>query len=190
MKLLAFVLVGALVLAACGGGDEGDSRAEKLYHTYRSTEDRRDAAEKRLRDAFSDIAAAAERESRADVVAAAERGRSAAAEIDRLLAVEIGAAEGLEGFASLAESARRLRMGLDTTRRGLALFVRQLEIAVDDPLLAAAANAARVQDLAHDAVSLSTDGELLVRRADRAIALALGLEPRLDPVLDAPTTTG
>jgi hypothetical protein len=188
VKVLALVLVGALALAACGG-DDADSPAKKLYGTYRSTEDRRNAAEQRLREAFSDLAAAAERQSRGDALAAAERGRSAATEIDAFLTAEIEAAEGLEDFDFLSQSARDLRRGLDTSRRGLALFVQQLEIALEDPFLAVAANAARVDELAGKAASLSTDGELLVRRADRAIAVALGIEPRLDPVLDAPTTT-
>jgi hypothetical protein len=191
VKALALVLVltGLLLVTACGGGDGADSRAKELYGTYRSTEDRRDAAEKRLRDAFSDIAAAAEQQSRADVLAAADRGRSAAQEIDELLAVELEAADDLSAFKAVAASAHRLRTGLATSRRGLALFVQQLEIALEDPFLDLAVNAGRVEDLARRAATLSTDGELLVRRADRATALALGIEPRVDAVLDATTTS-
>ena len=100
------------------------------------------------------------------------------------------AAEGLERIDGLEENAGRVKRGLETTGHGVAQFARELEIALQDPFLEDTENATRISSLSKRATDLSTKGELLVRRADRALALALGLEPRADAVLDAPTTTG
>lgn len=198
MRGAAAALFGVLAvsLAACGGSGSADragagtAASKELYQAYRTTEDERTDAESRLRRAFSDIAGAAERRDRVSTLAAVERGRSAARDIDRLLERELEAARGLGAFEAVQEGAGRLEAGLDQTRRGLALFVRQLEIAALDPFLDSEENALQVNRLAREAANLSVEGEFAIRRADRAIALALGIEPRLDPLLDAPAATG
>ncbi len=66
----------------------------------------------------------------------------------------------------------------------------QLEIGALDPFLDDEANADEVSRLARRAADLSSEGEVGIRRADRAIALALGLEPRFDTLFGSPATTG
>jgi hypothetical protein len=182
--LAALVALAAALLTACGGTDH-DSHARSLYNAYRAAEDSRTDAEEELRVAFSDISTAAQAEDRAAVLAAARRGQQAAADIDRLLAVELEAARGLTGIEKVATDAKRLTQGLEQSRDSLALVAKELEIALDDPFLAHQAK--EVHDLAKESTDLAVKGELAVRRADRAIALALGLEPRLDQLF---TTTG
>jgi hypothetical protein len=179
----------ALVGAGCGTGD-GKERARDLYGAYRSAEDQRDGAEARLRRAFGDIAAAAEIRDRDSSLAAVERGRAAVADIDRLLGRELEAALGLEAFEDVSREATRLGQGIRTTRASLRLFSRELDIAALDPFLGAKANVDEIRRLARRAANLAVTGELEIRRADRAIAVALGLEPRVDRGLDAETTTG
>jgi hypothetical protein len=185
-KLLAAALFLA-ALAGCGGGS-GES-AEDLYGVYRSTEDERNRAEQALRRSFSEIALAAEQRDAAGVREAAERGREAAEEIESLLEREIAAAQDLGGFSGLAAAARRLERGLDRSLEGVRLFLAQLEIADEDPFLENGGNAAEVGGLAQEAARLSSEGELAVRRADRALAEALGIQPRPDILLDRPATT-
>jgi hypothetical protein len=185
LLLLAFAALG---LGGCGG-DGDDEAAKKLYGVYRSTEDVRNEAESRLRTAFSDLAQAAGERDREGVLDAAEDGREAAVEIEGLLAKEIEAAEGLGEFARLEGDADRLKRGLERTRVGLELFDQQLRLAARDPFLDEPANAAEVSRLARRAARLSVDGEFAIRRADRALALALGIEPRFDLMLDRETTT-
>jgi len=146
----------------------------------------RDEAENRLRQAFADISTAAHKEDSDAVLAAAERGQVAAAETDRLLSAELEAANGLAEIDLTATQAKRLADGLEASRQSLALVVKELEIAVDDPFLAERAD--EVNDLAKRSADLAVEGELAIRRADRALALALGLEPRLDQMFT--TTTG
>jgi hypothetical protein len=185
-KLLAAALLLA-ALAGCGGGES----AEDLYGTYRSTEDERNQAEQVLRRSFSDIALAAERRDGEGVREAAERGREAAEEIEGLLEREIAAAQDLGDFSGLGGAAGRLERGLERSLEGVRLFLTQLEIADEDPFLENGENAAEVGGLAQEAARLSSEGELAVRRADRALAEALGIEPRPDILLDRPgTTTG
>jgi len=184
--LLAALLVFALAVpAACGGS----SSAEDLYRDYRSAEDERDSAESDLRQAFADIALASESGDRPAVLRAVEEGRAAAAEIDDLLVGELEAARALADVGELAASARMLERGLVDTREGLQLVVRELEIARVDPFLDDSDNADEVSDLARQATELAVSGELGIRRADRALALALGLEPRIDRALE-PSPTG
>ena len=173
----------ALALAACGGGDGGRDEARALYRDYRAAQDKRGDAEERLRQAFVDIADAAANEDRADVRAAAARGEEAAAEIDRLLALEVKAAAALASVDGLAEPARRLERGLTTSREGLALVVRELAIARRDPLLERRANEREIRRLARAASDVSQRGELARRKADIALAAALDVEPPVDPVL-------
>jgi hypothetical protein len=180
--VLALIVLATLV-SACGGG--GSSQGEDLYNAYRTAEDQRNQAESRLRQAFSDISSAAQAEDRTAVLAAARRGQQAAADIDRLLAAELEAARGLAAIEKVSADAKRLTEGLQQSRDSLALVVKELQIALDDPFLAHRAK--EVDDLAKESTDLAVKGELAVRRADRAIALALGLEPRLDQMF---TTTG
>ena len=184
MKAAAtLLLLLALGLTACGGG--GGERGEDFYQAYRATEDERSVAEDRLHKAFSDIAVAAERRDRASTLAAVERGQKAIAEIERLLALELEAARGLAQIEALAKDGAQLERGLVTTRKGLRLFARELDIATRDPFLDQKANAREVTRLARTGAYLAADGEMRIRRADRALALALGLEPRFDAALDA-----
>lgn len=191
MRLSTALLIAVLSLAAAGcGGTDDNERARDLYRAYRSAEDERDAAEARLRRAFADIAGAAEGRDRDSSLAAVERGRLAAAEIDGLLGRELEAARGLEAFENVSREATRLRQGIGTTRASLRLFSQELDIAALDPFLGDKVNADEIRRLARRAAKLAVTGELEIRRADRAIAIALGLEPRLDRGLDAETTTG
>ena len=67
-----------------------------------------------------------------------------------------------------------------------------LNVALEDPFLEKDGNQEKVGNLALEGTKLAVQGELAVREADRNIALALGLEPRNDEVLDnplAPTTS-
>jgi hypothetical protein len=187
IPLLSVIL--ALVGAGCGTTD-GNERARDLYRTYRSAEDERDGAEARLRRAFGDIAAAAEIRDRGASLAAVKRGRAAVADIDRLLGREREAALGLEAFDDVSREATRLGQGIRTTRASLRLFSRELDLAALDPFLGDEANVDEIRRLARRAAKLAVTGELEIRRADRAIAVALGLAPRLDRGLDAETTTG
>jgi hypothetical protein len=182
--LAALVALAAALVTACGGTGQ-DSHARSLYHADRAAEDSRTDAEEELRAAFSDISTAAQAEDRAAVLAAARRGQKAAADIDSLLATELEAARGLAAIEKVSADAKRLTEGLQQSRDSLALVMKELEIALDDPFLAHRAK--EVNDLAKESTDVAVKGELAVRRADRALALALGLEPRLDQLF---TTTG
>jgi hypothetical protein len=180
LVVLALVLG---VAVACGGG-EGDTHAQHLYNAYRTAEDQRNQAESDLRQAFTDISLAASKEDRAGVLAAARRGKDAVAEIDRLLAAELEAANGLAAIDSVASTGKQLAQGLEQTKRGLALEAQELDIALADPFLAERAE--EVQRLARRSTEIAVQGELDIRRADRALAIALGIEPRPDQIV----TTG
>ena len=182
-RAVAASLAAIALLSACGGGG-GDSHAEHLYNAYRTAEDQRTQAESELRQAFTDISLAASREDRAGVLAAANQGKDVVAKIDRLLAAELEAANGLGRTQPVAEDGKRLARGIALTRQGLALEARELDVALEDPFLATRAN--EVRRLARRSTDLAVQGELAVRRADHAIALALGLEPRPDQLV----TTG
>jgi hypothetical protein len=190
MRLSTALLIALLALAApgCGGTDEIE-RGRDLYRAYRAAEDERTGAEARLRQAFVDIAAAAETRNRASSLAAVGRGRQALADIDELLRRELEAADGLAAFEDVSRNAAGLRDGIETTRASLRLFSEEFDIAARDPFLTEEANAAKIRTLARRAAKLAVAGELEIRRADRAIAIALGLEPRLDPALEAETAT-
>ena len=180
---LGLVLVAALA-SGCGGNDAGRDRARADYGAYRAAEDERTGVEKELRQAVSEIGAAASERDRKGVIAAATRGETAAAEIHRLLARELDAATGLAAFEPTAEAGTRLAAGLRITRRGLIAVENELAIAHEDPFLDDERNVAEIGRLARQVVILSREGEFAIRRADRAIALELGLEPRPDSMLD------
>jgi hypothetical protein len=182
--LAALVVLAAILVTACGGGDS-DSHARSLYKAYRAAEDARTDAEEELRLAFADISQAAASEDRDAVLAAAQRGQEAVAKIDALIAAELEAARGLASIDKVSSDAEQLTEGLQQSRESLTLVGKELEIAHDDPFLATRRD--EVDDLAKQSSRLGVRGELAIRRADHAIATALGLPTRPDQLF---TTTG
>ena len=179
------VLAYGLLAAACGSTDH-EAHARSLYNAYRTAEDSRTDAEEELRLAFRDIANAAQAQDRDAVLEAAQRGQDAVEQIDDLVAAELEAAQGLSEIDSVSAHGKQLSEGLRLTRSGLALIARELTIALDDPLLETRKK--EIDDLATESADLAGKGELAIRRADRALALALGLKPRLDQMFT--TTSG
>ena len=184
LAALAVLLAGGA--SACGSSDH-EEHARSLYNAYRAAEDARTVAEEDLRQAFADISSAASKLDRAGVVAAAQRGQQAVQKIDDLIAAELEAADGLAEIESTSAHAKRLSEGLQLSRDSLALVSRELDIAIDDPFLETTKK--ELDRLAKQSADLAVQGELEVRRADRALALALGLEPRLDQMFTTPTPT-
>jgi len=188
-KITAFLALGVLACGLAGascGASGHEEHARSLYNAYHTAEDARTDAEEELRLAFRDISAAAQRQDREAVLAAADRGQDAVEKIDDLLTAELDAAHGLAEIDSVAAQAKQLSAGLEVSRSSLDLVAEELTIALDDPFLETRKN--EVDDLAMKSADLAVKGELAIRRADRALAIALGLEPRLDQVLT--TTTG
>ena len=179
------VLAGGLFAAACGSTDH-EAHAQSLYNAYRTAEDSRTDAEEELRLAFRDIANAAQAQDRDAVLEAAQRGQDAVGQIDDLITAELEAAQGLEEIDSVSTQAKQLSNGLRLSRSSLALVGEELAIALDDPFLETRKN--EIDDLTKKSADLAVKGELAIRRADHALALALGLEPRLDEMFT--TTTG
>ena len=179
------VLAGGLFAAACGSTDH-EAHAQSLYNAYRTAEDSRTDAEEELRLAFRDIANAAQAQDRNAVLEAAQRGQDAVDKINDLITAELEAAQGLEGIDSVSAHAKQLSDGLRLSRSSLALIAKELTIALDDPFLETRKK--EIDDLATESADLAVKGELAIRRADRALALALGLEPRLDQMFT--TTSG
>ena len=173
-----------LLASACGSTDH-EAHARSLYNAYRTAEDSRTDAEEELRLAFHDIANAAQTQDRKAVLEAAQRGQDAVDQINDLFTAELEAAQGLEEINSVSAHAKQLADGLRLSRSSLALVGEELAIALDDPLLETRKN--EIDDLAKHSAHLAVKGELAIRRADHALALALGLEPRLDQMF---TTTG
>jgi hypothetical protein len=117
----------------------------------------------------------------------AEDSRTDAEEELRLAFRDIAnAAQGLEEIDSVSAHAKQLSDGLRLTSSGLALIAKELTIALDDPFLETRKK--EIDDLATESADLAGKGELAIRRADRALALALGLKPRLDQMFT--TTSG
>jgi hypothetical protein len=187
--LAALLVLFAGLASACGSSGH-EEHAQSLYNAYRTAEDARTEAEEDLRQAFADISSAAQKRDRAGVIAAAKRGQDAVQKIDDLIAAELEAADGLAEIESTAAHANQLSEGLQLSRDSLALVAKELEIAIDDPFLERRKK--ELDKLAKQSADLAVKGELEIRRADRALALALGLEPRLDQMFTTttPTTTG
>lgn len=181
----AGLALAALALAGCRDDDAATARA--IYGDYRAAHDARIASERRLRKAVFDLSAAAGRQNRASALGAVRRGTDAAAEIERIFAEQIEAAASLAAFAPYRAEAKRLEHGLRTSREGLRLVVRELEIGRRDPFLEESENRAEVGRLARRSRRLAVEGELERRRADRALALALDVEPAFDPIFDVTT---
>ena len=179
------VLAWGLLAAACGTTDH-EAHARSLYNAYRTAEDSRTDAEENLRLAFRDIANAAQAQDRDAVLEAAQRGQDAVDQINDLITAELEAAQGLEEIDSVSAHAKQLSDGLRLSRSSLALIGEELAIALDDPFLETRKN--EIDDLTKESVDLAVKGERAIRRADHALALALGLEPRLDQMFT--TTTG
>ena len=179
------VLAWGLLAAACGTTDH-EAHARSLYNAYRTAEDSRTDAEEDLRLAFRDIANAAQAQDRDAVLEAAQRGQDAVDQINDLITAELEAAQGLEEIDSVSAHAKQLSDGLRLTRSSLALIAKELTIALDDPFLETRKK--EIADLATETADLADKGELTIRRADRALALALGLEPRPDQMFT--TTSG
>jgi hypothetical protein len=184
--------LGALVVLACGllaaacGSTDHEAHAQSLYNAYRTAEDARTDAEEQLRLAFRDISTAAQAQDRDAVLEAARRGQDAVEQIDDLIAAELEAAQGLSEIDSVSAHGKQLSEGLRLTRSGLVLIGEELTIALDDPFLETRKK--EIADLATESADLADKGELTIRRADRALALALGLKPRLDQMFT--TTSG
>jgi hypothetical protein len=179
------VLAGGLFAAACGSTDH-EAHARSLYNAYRTAEDSRTDAEEELRLAFRDIANAAQAQDRDAVLEAAQRGQDAVDQINDLITAELEAARGLEEIDSVSAHAKQLSDGLRLSRSSLALVGDELAIALDDPFLETRKN--EIDDLAKESADLAVKGERAIRLADHALALALGLEPRLDQMFT--TTSG
>jgi hypothetical protein len=179
------VLAYGLLAAACGSTDH-EAHARSLYNAYRTAEDSRTDAEEELRLAFRDIANAAQAQDRDAVLEAAQRGQDAVDQINDLITAELEAAQGLQEIDSVSAHAKQLSDGLLLSRSSLALVGEELAIALDDPFLETRKK--EIDDLATESADLAVKGELAIRRADRALALALGLKPRLDQMFT--TTTG
>jgi hypothetical protein len=184
--------LGALVVLACGllaaacGSTDHEAHARSLYNAYRTAEDSRTDAEEELRLAFRDIANAAQAQDRYAVLEAAQRGQDAVDQINDLITAELEAAQGLEEIDSVSAHAKQLSDGLRLSRSSLALVGEELAIALDDPFLETRKN--QIDDLTKESADLAVKGELAIRRADHALALALGVQPRLDQMFT--TTTG
>jgi hypothetical protein len=184
--LAALAVLLASLAAACGNSGH-EEHARSLYNAYRTAEDARTDAEEDLRLAFADISSAASKLDRAGVIAAAQRGEGTIQQIDDLIAAELEAADGLAEIESTSAHAKQLSEGLQLSRDSLALVAKELDIAIDDPFLDTRKK--ELDRLAKQSADLAVKGELEIRRADRALALALGLEPRLDQMFTTPTTT-
>jgi hypothetical protein len=183
LAAVAAAVCGCLATACGASGQEEDARS--YYNAYRAAEDSRTDAEEELRLAFSDISKAAQSEDREAVLEAAQRGQDAVEKIDGLLTAELEAAHGLTEIDLVSADAKRLADGLQLSEKSLALVGKELEIALADPFLAT--HQKEVENLAKESTDLAVKGELAIRRADRALAVALGLEPRPDQMF-TPTT--
>jgi len=187
MRLVAALLGAAALFAGCGGST-GEDRAKDSFGVYREAEAGRTEAESALGSVFHDISSAAGAGDRAGVMAAVGRGKQALATIYTSFDVEIDAAEGLAAYEPTREDGGRLRDALRRSRDGARLVDRQLEIASRDPFLDLDVNAREVSRLSSESTRVSVPAALARRRAVRAIALTLGVDPPVDVMFDAPQT--
>jgi hypothetical protein len=185
--LVLLVLTLLAAATACGGSDSAPG--EESYNAYRQLEDARDEAESDLRQSITDINEAAVAEDRDAVLAAANDGLDAVDAIDAALEAEIEAAQEMGDVSILAGDAKDLETGLLESQKSLQYFTTMLELALDDPFLEEPGNIGKVGRLATQGAQRAVKGELAVRKADRKLAVSLGLEPRLDQALDNPLTT-
>lgn len=187
----AAAAVAALSLgaAACGGGDPQE-RATAHFEAYRAAEQERSEAEAELRKAFGEIARGAGERDRVAVTAAAGRGREAAARIGELLDDEIEAAAAIAAYEPAAEHARALEQALRRSGIGLEAVEEQLAIALRDPFLDEPANERQVSRLSARSLDHSVPAAFARRRAARALALALDVEPPFDVMFDFPAAEG
>jgi hypothetical protein len=190
MKLAALLLAVAALLAACGGSGSAEKEDAKAnFRVYGRAESQRDEAEAALNRAFREISSAARVHDRAGVMAAVGRGEEAVSTIDTALAVQIEAATALAGYGPTQEHGGRLRDALRRTKTGTELIDRQLAIARRDPFLDDDANLREIQRLSSESVGVAVPAALARRRAVRAIAEQLGVEPPLDVMFDLPQKT-
>jgi hypothetical protein len=188
MRAAAALLAAVGLLAACGGSTP-EERAKENFGVYRKAEAARADAERALDRVFRDISSAARVNDRAGVLAAVGRGKEALATIYSALEVEIGAAKALARFEPTGKDGGRLRDALRRSRDGARLVDRQLEIASRDPFLDLDVNAREVSRLSSASVRVSVPAAFARRRAVRAIALTLGVEPPVDVIFDGPKST-
>ncbi len=187
MTHAAAAAVAALALGApaCGGGDPQE-RARAHYEDYRVAERERSEAEAELRKSFGEIARGAAARDRVGVSAAAEHGRRTASQIRTLLDAEIEAAVAIAAYEPAAEHARALEAALRRSGAGLEAIEEQLAIALRDPFLDEPGNERRVSELSARSLDHSVPAAFARRRAARAVALALDVEPPFDVMFDFP----
>jgi hypothetical protein len=187
MRVATALLATIALLSACGGS-KAEERAKDSFGVYREAEATRAGAESALDRVFRDISGAAGVRDRAGVMAAVGRGEQALADIYASLELEIGAAEALARYGPTRRDGGRLRDALRRSRDGAKLVDRQLEIASRDPFLDLDVNAREVSRLSSKSIRVSAPAAFARRRAVRAIALTLGVEPPVDVIFDAPQT--
>lgn len=188
--LAATVVAPIALLAACGGSSSADEeRARANFRVYAKAEAQRDDAEATLNRAFREISSSAGARDRAGVMAAVDRGEDAVQTIYSALAVQLEAAEALAGYGPTRAHGERLRDTLRRSRTGAELVSQQLAIARRDPFLDGDANLREIRRLSSESVRVSIPAALARRRAVRAIALKLGVEPPADVMLDIPPRT-
>jgi hypothetical protein len=185
MRIAASLLAAVGLLAACGGSTP-EERAKDNFGVYRKAEATRADAESALGRVFRDISSAARVNDRAGLLAAVGRGKQSLATIYSALEVEIGAAKALARYEPTRRNGGRLRDALRRSRDGARLVDRQLEIASRDPFLDLDVNAREVGRLSSESVRVSVPAAFARRRAVRAIALTLGVEPPVDVIFDGP----
>lgn len=185
----AAVLAAVAVLGAACGGSSAEGEAKERFGDYRQAEEARSEAENALGQVFRDISRAAGERDQAGVLAAVGRGKQALATISESLEIEIAAAEELASYDPTREDGRRLERALRQSRAGVRLVDSQLGIAGRDPFLDDAANAREISRLSSESIRISVPAALTRRRAVRAIAIILGVEPPVDVIFDAPQTS-
>ena len=184
------LLAAVALVSACGGSSSADEeRAKASFGVYRKAEERRDEAETALNRAFREISSAAGARDRAGVMAAVGHGEDAVETIYSTLALEIEAANALADYGPTGEHGNRLRNALRRSRTGAELVDRQLAIARRDPFLDDEANLREIRRLSSESVKVGVPAALARRRAVRAIALKLGVEPPVDVMFDLQRTT-